>query len=406
MQPLFCGGAVAFEPQAESDRRPYLPTLLNRTVIMPNDEIRALWVVRDALTSEQAIDRCIDLAVRTRFQLLFVQVRGRGETYYDSSIEPAASDLERPVHEFDPLAHLLRRARAAGIAVHAWLNVFYVWSSGDAAPPAGHVAREHPDWLITDAGGVRMDERNPAEWQASGVEGYFLDPFSPAARAHTAAVVRELTARYPLDGIHLDYVRFPGRGFGFGKEARTGFELIWGVDPRRLERGYPELSGLLGPDAVTTLDSVHVEWRAAHVDSMVMAIREAAGDLPLSAAVVPDPNEAKTAKGQDWIKWVHRRWVDFVVPMAYNHRPEGLLDWVHVLHNAVGRDRLLVGLAVYGGRDRFLARSVNLLRLDRSMGFAVFSYNSLLEKRFPVKFLEEAVFPDIEEQEGQEEQEP
>jgi uncharacterized lipoprotein YddW (UPF0748 family) len=379
-----------------ASREPYLRRLVQNTPIRPNNEIRALWVVRDALTTPEKIDLCIELAVRARFQLLFVQVRGRGDAYYRSSIEPPGPDLEYPIGDFDPLTYLLVAARAAGIAVHAWINVFYVWSNGESEPPPGHVVLRHPEWLITDADGVRMDELSVTRWQERGVEGYFINPRVPEVRKYTAGIVGELISNYPLDGVHLDYIRYPGRDFGYGTLERTEFALDWGVDPLLLDSAPRELAVVLGARAVEVLDSLAVEQRALQVDSMVVAIREAVGDLPLSAAVVPDPDRAKIEMGQDWVKWVHRRLVDFVVPMAYNHRPEELLDWLRVLHNAVGRERMLVGLAIHDGRDRNLGRLINLLRLDSSSGFSIFSYNVLSERRFAVRFLEEAMFSGLE----------
>ena len=64
--PLLTGGAFAFQQPAEGleDNRPYLPRLLSTTTIEPANEIRALWVVRDALRSVGTVDRMIDLAVQ------------------------------------------------------------------------------------------------------------------------------------------------------------------------------------------------------------------------------------------------------------------------------------------------------------------------------------------------------
>jgi uncharacterized lipoprotein YddW (UPF0748 family) len=353
-------------------------------------------VVRDALTSPEKIDRCIDLAVSARFQLLFVQVRGRGDTYYSSTLEPPAPDLEYSTGDFDPLTYLLVQAHAAGIAVHAWINVFYVWSNGESTPPPGHVVVTHPEWLIADGNGLRQDEKPVTYWQERGIEGYFLDPNRPEVRKHTASVVSDLVSRYALDGIHLDYIRYPGSRFGFSLDARTDFELTWGIDPLRVMEDRQGLAATLGTRATAVLDSILTEWRVQQVDSMVLAIRNAAGELPLSAAVVPDPERAVLEKGQDWVGWVHARLVDFVVPMAYNHRPEELLSWLRVMHNGIGRDRMLVGLAVHDGRDQYLGRAVNIIRLDRATGFSIFSYNVLADKRFPVRFLDEAIFSGLD----------
>src|SRR5690606_26791871 len=91
-------------------------------------EVRALWVVRTSLVSPAAIDAMVDAARAGGFNTLLIQVRGRGDAYYLGGAEPRAAALEDQPASFDPLAHALDRAHAAGIRVHAWVNVNLVSS--------------------------------------------------------------------------------------------------------------------------------------------------------------------------------------------------------------------------------------------------------------------------------------
>ena len=52
-----------------------------------------------------------------------LQVRGRGDAFYRSSLVARSPLLERQPREFDPLARLLARAHARRLQVHAWTNV-------------------------------------------------------------------------------------------------------------------------------------------------------------------------------------------------------------------------------------------------------------------------------------------
>ena len=144
-EPLPTGGAPAF---SQADSTPvfapaYLARLLQNTEILPDNEVRALWVVRDALTSPESVSRLVDFAVQTRFHILFVQVRGRGDAYYQSAIDPPSTALKAPLSDFDPLRYLLTLAHREGIEVHAWLNIYYAWSDTKTPPPPTHVA----NWL-------------------------------------------------------------------------------------------------------------------------------------------------------------------------------------------------------------------------------------------------------------------
>ncbi len=365
----------------------FLQWFKESTRILPNTEIRALWVVRHALTSKDNIDRMIDLAVRGRFHMLFVQVRGRGDAYYLSSIEPSAEELVLPPDSFDPLAYTILRAHGEGIAVHAWVNVFYIWSDGGSAPPDGHIAVEHPEWLLTDAEGRRMDSYGLDELKSRGIEGYFISPAVREAREYTCRVIGELTSRYEIDGIHMDYVRYPDISYGYDVKERTKFALRYGVDPVMLLNDHGGIADIIGEESAGILDNRLARWRADRVDSMVLAVRETVS-LPLSAAVIPNPAKALREKGQDWTGWVQRGWLDFAVIMAYNYKPGPLAAQVRSLDNIIGHDRLLAGLPLFGGRVRYLADSVELLRSQNIAGFSLFSYQQLLENPYSLGFIQ------------------
>lgn len=400
--PLHPGGAFALQSGevdvAALSREPYLERLLATTTVAPANEVRALWVVRDALRNVQSVDRLVDFAIQARFHLLFVQVRGRGDAYYRSTIEPPAAELEAPLEDFDPLEYLIIRARRAGISVHAWVNVFYVWSDPNRKPPPGHVVTKHPDWLLSSPRGVRQDAHDVRWWQEAGIEGYYLNPANPQVRAYTASVVADLVTHYPLDGVHLDYVRYPGRGFTYGPSERTRFALQWGVDPIDIGAARDQMSNVLGQGAVAALDSAYVRDRAADVDSTVAAIRAVTGSLPLSAAVVADPDQGYLEKGQDWVRWLQRRTIDFAVPMAYALTPMQVEQRVRFYHNLVGRDRVLIGLALYDGRDQYLADTIPLIRHENAIGFSLFSYNVLADNPFSASFIDEVILEPLEQQ--------
>src|SRR5215218_6201645 len=68
------------------------------------DEVRALWVVRTTLTSPEKIRQLVSAAADNGFNTLIVQIRGRGDSYYNSRVEPRAIELKDQPASFDPLA--------------------------------------------------------------------------------------------------------------------------------------------------------------------------------------------------------------------------------------------------------------------------------------------------------------
>src|SRR5262249_50683760 len=111
-----------------------------------DQEVRALWVVRTTLTSPGAVATMVSSAKGSGFNALLVQVRGRGDAYFQGGVEPRPAPLlSQP--SFDPLAETIARAHEAGLQVHAWVNVNLV--AGLEVPAAReHVVYRHPEWLM------------------------------------------------------------------------------------------------------------------------------------------------------------------------------------------------------------------------------------------------------------------
>src|ERR1700716_2755919 len=148
---------------------------------------KALWVVRDKITTKTAIDDLMADATTRGIHDVLVQVRARGAGEYDSPLEPRAEAVS---DTFDPLAHLVRSGAAVGVRVHAWGNVFFVWSSAAGALPRSpdHLVNRHPDWLLRPAGVKYLDPVGGTDW-----EGIYTDPANVAAREHTLAVFTDIT---------------------------------------------------------------------------------------------------------------------------------------------------------------------------------------------------------------------
>lgn len=51
---------------------------------------------------------------------------------------------------------------------------------------------------------------------------WFLDPGNPAVKDYLRALVGEVVSKYDVDGIHLDYVRYPDNAMRFPIPIRLG----------------------------------------------------------------------------------------------------------------------------------------------------------------------------------------
>ncbi|MDD3829026.1 MAG: family 10 glycosylhydrolase [Anaerolineae bacterium] len=273
-------------------------------------EFRGLWVdaYHPGFKTPQEIDELVETARAGNLNALVVQVRRRGDTYYPSGIDPWAPDA---LPGFDALAHLVARAHAAGLEVHAWLPALAIW--GGSAPPAapGHVYNLHGPgatgddyWLMVSDGG---------SIDAEGVS--YLDPGHPAVADYLAAVVAELQAGYDLDGIHLDRLRYPGQDWGYNPTALARFQADTGRDdvPSPGDAAWLQWRR----DQVTALlRRLYLAATAADPGVQVSVALSAAGAAPTSLATW-QTSTPYAAHLQDWRAWLEEGILDLGLPMTY-----------------------------------------------------------------------------------------
>src|SRR6478609_3541724 len=139
--------ALAFVMSVYSLLAPSTSTLASSEVT-DSSETRALWVQRGSLATRESIGALVTSAREHGFNTLLVQVRGRGDAYYLGGVEPRAAELLRQPETFDPLATVLEAGHAAGLQIHAWINVNLVSSASELPAAREHLIYRHPAWLM------------------------------------------------------------------------------------------------------------------------------------------------------------------------------------------------------------------------------------------------------------------
>ncbi len=340
-------------------------------------ELRGLWVVRTALVSPQAVDQVVDAAAEAGINALFVQVRGRGDAFYRSALASRSTLLERQPRDFDPFARLLVRARARRIQVHGWVNVLLAAHFGQPLP-RGHVLEKHPDWAMVPksaataalvASGSRRLQLVMEAGRAEGdVEGYYLSPSIPGVGDHLEGVVRELVRAYPMDGLHLDFVRYPGPGFDYSRAALEGF--------RRVDGGTDLLGGPARSPAAW--DDYRRQVLTALVTRLTAAARRERPGLVLSAAVTPDEAQAVHHKFQDWPRWLSDGLLTALCPMTYTPDNELFRQQVESASERAGGARpVWAGIGAYRLDVAGIVEKVALARQSGARGVVLFSNESL-----------------------------
>jgi uncharacterized lipoprotein YddW (UPF0748 family) len=183
------------------------------------EEMRGVWVSRWTWSDREDIEAIMADIASGGFNAVFFQVRGTFDAYYNSAHEPWASRLSGTLGEdpgWDPLQVALDAAHAQGLELHAWLNTFPLWS-GTTLPPESspaHALLAHPDWLVADEGGEAM---------ALNSSYVFASPGHAEVRARVAAVTADIAEHYEVDGIHLDYIRYPDPGMSHDAASEAAY---------------------------------------------------------------------------------------------------------------------------------------------------------------------------------------
>ena len=333
-----------------------------------------MWVLRTSLIHAEDVPRIVERAKRMGVRGLLVQVIGRGDAWYRSDRLPAPEPLQGSGR--DPLGEILPLAHAAGLEVHAWVNCCLVWSGPKRPRDPRHVVNAHPEWVARMTDGRAMTRLSPHQAERLHVEGVFLSPAHPKVREWIADNIKELVSRYPIDGVHLDYIRQPVVSIGNDPTTRARFALETGVDPIMFRR-LPHAERM-------RMDSTWAAFQMDQVTAIVREVRETLNEvkpgLPLSAAVVADTLTALTVKRQAWSRWVRDGLLDRAYLMCYAPETQTVLQQLTVMSEQLGTDRLVPGIAMY---NTPLSTAAAKIKAAHALGYpavALYSYDSLYER--------------------------
>lgn len=335
------------------EKEPSAPSL--RDVWPP----RAIWVVRQKYHSPEEIAEVMDNCCQAGFNTVLFQVRGEAVAYYLSRIEPSIYEDNGQLPPFDPLAVACREAHRRGMALHAWVNVMP--GAKGRQPPADsrHVYNAHPDWFWYDQQGRRQPL---ADFYVS------VNPCLPQVRAYLVDVMREIVTRYPVDGLHLDYIRFPldecpkGVDYPYDKATLALYRKAMGKRPQ--------------DDA-----AAWSRWRTEQVTQLVREVRamvkQARPSAVLTAAVGADVDEYRRHYFQDGAAWLRGNLVDLVFVMNYQAQTATFQKRQAAWLKAAGQKWVAAGIGEYMHREDRV--TIDQLKLARQWGrgLGIFSYNSL-----------------------------
>jgi uncharacterized lipoprotein YddW (UPF0748 family) len=223
------------------------------------------------------------------FNMIVPNMLWAGLAHYPSEILPQSSTYRQ---YGDQIAQCVAAAKKYGIEVHVWKVNHYLSNA-----PKEFVER------LRREGRTQVSVRGePENW---------LCPSHPENFKLELESMLEVARKYDVDGLHFDYIRYPGRRHCYCDGCRERFEAAAGV---KVEN-WPE-DCYSGP-----LEEKYHQWRCDQITRLVEAVsREAKKIRPsikISAAVFSNYPACRELIGQDWVHWVRSGYLDFVCPMDY-----------------------------------------------------------------------------------------
>ena len=322
------------------------------------------------MVSPSLIDNVIEFAEKNGFNHIFAQVRGRGDAFYNSSFVPKSNLVNR---NFDPLHYLISNCRNKSITVHAWLNIYYLWSSPKKPLQVSHLIFQKPEWLdrkVDDEYILKKKFLSEEDKIVVDMEGYFLAPTNPDVNIHLIKVISELTKNYQIDGIHYDYIRYHSENYGYNK---IGLSILSELNSYK--------NKLLDED----FNRMFLDFKSNSITKFVKnANIEIKNNLPnciISAAVKPNIFNAKIIYSQEWDLWLSAGYIDWAVPMNYKTDNNDFVQNMYIIKDNLPKkfhDKIIVGISTYNQSPRSAGKKIKRLKRMGFNNISIFSYSTLV----------------------------
>lgn len=355
-------------------------------------EMRGIWHMPNSLskvgydeTTLEGVCKLLDKIKDAGYNTILIETVN-AYTVYPSKTSTVRHDLDfsdnryGDTYQNDYLKCFIGEAHKRGIKVHAWTTTMRAGRFSNTLEESLPKAIK-PEWL---ARGYHN------EYGLNGRYGelMWLDASNPEVISYLLNQYEELILNYDLDGIELDAIRYPISNlyrtydeasisdFGYTKMAIDSFKEKYHydgdlkkeiIDNEKLKNDWIEFRR----DLITNI-----------VHKIVKLILRLKPEMPISAAVFVNYQNAVKEVCQDWKLWVEKGWLDFVSPMAYSTDNEVVKKSYQETENYCKNICFnLQGIAtiIEGGDYLSHFSQMDLINQDLGLGSILFSIRQFLQ---------------------------
>jgi len=316
-------------------------------------EQRAFWCHSAFGVAGMTWDQAIETLADNGFNAILPNMLWGGVAYYKSSVLPVAPQV---AERGDQIALCAAACRKYGVACHVWkVNYNMGWATprrfAEKMKSAGRTQ-------------VAYNGKPTPRW---------LCPSHPDNQKLEIDSMIEVARKYDVDGLHFDYIRYPGSEGCFCPGCRERFAKSierkvanWPADVRK----------------VPALRAKWLDFRREQITGVVAAVASGARKIrpriKISAAVFRNWPADRDRIGQDWKIWCDRGYLDFVCPMDYTPHTGSFRQAVARQVKWAGSVPLCPGIGVSTWGDptdicKVIAQ-INAARQAGAKGFTIFNY--------------------------------
>lgn len=336
-------------PQVIASARQVRQTLLEaylRSHPSPAREARAIWNHSGTGAYPGDWQRTAKELAQAGFNMVLPNMLWSGLAHYPSQLLPHSNTLQK---HGDQIAQCVAACHRYGLEVHVW-KVNYNLST---APK---------DFL------EKMRSAGRTQVSAAGKPIDWLCPSHPENFQLERDTMLEVVRKYPVDGLHFDYIRYPHEEACYCPGCRERFEKDRGTKvlhwPKDCYQG--------------ALRDEYRSWRCQQITRLVEAVHQEAKkirpEVKISAAVFGSYPGCRDAIGQDWVAWLEAGLLDFICPMDYTTSDLEFQNLVrNQLQRVAGRIPLYPGIGAWRLSPDRTVGQVYLARQLGTQGFTIFN---------------------------------
>jgi len=318
-------------------------------------ELRAFWCHNAFGVEGMTWDEAVKRLAENGFTAILPNMLWGGAAFYPSELLPTAAEAQT---KGDQMKLCLQACQKYHLQCHVWkVNYNMGWPT--------------PDEFVNK---MKALGRTQVKYDQTARERW-LCPSHPDNQKLEIESMLEVAHKYPVQGLHFDYIRYPARDGCFCKGCRQRFERFLG---RKINRW---------PQDVRSDPEINKKWlvfRRVQIDYVVKEVsyraKEIRPGIKISAAVFRNWPADRDAVGQDWHKWCKNGWLDFVCPMDYTasnwefrYMIQNQLPWAENVPCYPG-----IGLSSSKWSDPTdiikLIEQINITREMNTGGFTIFNY--------------------------------